>query len=68
MAQDGGKPSSKEQFNTKINGEILNAFREKCKMENISINMVIEKFMQEVLEGNITIESEIRIKRIKNAK
>ena len=48
----------KKAFNTSIDEEILNQFKEKCKEEGIPINTVLEKFMQGYIADAFTLKME----------
>ena len=44
----------KKAFNTSIDEEILEQFREKCKEEKLPINVVLERFMQGYVNEHLT--------------
>jgi len=44
----------KKAFNTSIDEEILQQFKEKCKEEKMPINIVLERFMQGYINGEFT--------------
>ena len=44
----------KNKFNTSIDADILQAFKDKCKEDNITISIVLETFMQGYVEGKFT--------------
>lgn len=46
----------KKAFNTSIDEEILQQFKEKCKEEKLPINIVLEKFMQGYINGEFKLE------------
>ena len=46
----------KKAFNTSIDTEILEQFKEKCKEEKLPINIVLERFMQGYILGNFKLE------------
>lgn len=46
----------RKAFNTSIDTEILEKFKEKCKAENIPINIILEKFMQGYIEDDFKLE------------
>lgn len=46
----------KKAFNTSIDEEILNNFKEKCKEEKFPINIVLERFMKGYVDGNFKLE------------
>lgn len=46
----------KKAFNTSIDEEILDQFKEKCKQEKLPINIVLEKFMQGYIDGDFKLE------------
>lgn len=46
----------KKAFNTSIDMEILEQFKEKCKEEKLPINIVLERFMQGYVSGNFKLE------------
>lgn len=46
----------KKAFNTSIDTEILEQFKEKCKEEKLPINIVLERFMQGYISGNFKLE------------
>lgn len=48
----------KKAFNTSIDEEILQKFRDKCKEENFPINIVLEKFMEGYIEGKFNFRME----------
>lgn len=48
----------KKAFNTSIDEEILQKFRDKCKEENFPINIVLEKFMEGYIEGRFNFRME----------
>lgn len=48
----------RKAFNTSIDTEILQKFKDKCKEENIPINIVLERFMQGYVEGKFTFTME----------
>ena len=41
----------KNKFNTSIDADILQAFKDKCKEDNLPISIVLERFMQGYVEG-----------------
>ena len=48
----------RKAFNTSIDEEILEKFKEKCKEENPPINVVLEKFMQGYIANAFTLKME----------
>ena len=46
----------KKAFNTSIDEEILEQFKEKCREEKLPINIVLEKFMQGYIKGDFKLE------------
>ena len=46
----------KKAFNTSIDEEILEQFREKCKEEKLTINVVLERFMQGYVNEDFKLE------------
>ena len=48
----------KKAFNTSIDEEILQKFRDKCKEENFPINIVLEKFMEGYIERSFNFRME----------
>ena len=46
----------KKAFNTSIDEEILEQFREKCKEEKLPINVVLERFMQGYVNEDFKLE------------
>ena len=52
----------KKAFNTSIDEEILEQFREKCKEEKLPINVVLERFMQ----GNVNEDFKLEMKYFGN--
>ena len=50
----------KNKFNTSIDADILQSFKDKCKEDNIPINLVLEMFMQGYAEGKFTFVMEMR--------
>ena len=44
----------KNKFNTSIDADILQAFKDKCKEDNLPISIVLERFMQGYVEGKLT--------------
>lgn len=46
----------RKAFNTSIDAKILEKFKEKCKAENIPINIILEKFMQGYIEDDFKLE------------
>ena len=44
----------KNKFNTSIDADILQAFKDKCKEDNLPISIVLERFMQGYVEGKFT--------------
>lgn len=48
----------KKAFNTSIDAEILQRFKDKCKEENLPINIVLEKFMKGYVEDKFTFTME----------
>lgn len=48
----------RKAFNTSIDEEILEKFKEKCKEENLPINVVLEKFMQGYIADAFTLKME----------
>lgn len=46
----------KKAFNTSIDEEILEQFREKCKEQKIPINVVLERFMQGYIDEDFKLE------------
>lgn len=45
-------------FNTSIDEEILEKFKEKCKQENLPINVLLERFMQGYIDGDFKLKME----------
>ena len=45
----------KKAFNTSIDEEILQQFKEKCKEEKLPINIVLERFMQGYINGEFKL-------------
>ena len=43
-------------FNTTINEEIANDFREYCKTVNVPMNLVLEIFMTQFIQGQFTFK------------
>lgn len=52
----GGIKPMKKAFNTSIDEEILEQFREKCKEEKLPINVVLERFMQGYVNEDFKLE------------
>lgn len=52
----GGIRPMKKAFNTSIDEEILEQFREKCKEEKLPINVVLERFMQGYINEDFKLE------------
>lgn len=48
----------RKAFNTSIDTEILQKFKDKCKEESLPINIVLERFMQGYVEGKFTFTME----------
>lgn len=48
----------KKAFNTSIDADVLQSFRDKCKKENLPINIVLERFMQGYVEGRFVFKME----------
>ena len=46
----------KKAFNTSIDEEILEQFKEKCKNDKLPINIGLEKFMQGYINGDFKLE------------
>lgn len=46
----------KKAFNTSIEESVSEAFKAKCKEENIPMNKVLEMFMDLYIEGKFKIE------------
>ena len=46
----------KKAFNTSIDEEILEQFKEKCKAEKLPINIVLERFMQGYINEDFKLE------------
>ena len=46
----------KKAFNTSIDAEILEQFKEKCKAEKLPINIVLERFMQGYINEDFKLE------------
>lgn len=46
----------RKAFNTSIDEEILQNFREKCKEEKLPINVVLERFMQGYANEDFKLE------------
>lgn len=46
----------KKAFNTSIDEEILEQFRNKCKDEKLPINVILERFMQGYINGDFKLE------------
>ena len=49
------KNYSRKSFNTMIDEETQNSFSQRCKDEGMKMNIVIEYFMKEYLDGNLVI-------------
>ncbi len=45
-------------FNTSIDEDILEKFKEKCKEEKLPINVVLERFMQGYIEDAFRLKME----------
>mgnify|MGYP003410407488 FL=1 len=56
----------KKPLNTPIDIDIKDKFKEKCDEHNLKMNIVLEKFMREVISGNILIEHDIKLKNNKS--
>ena len=50
-----GEKANKVNFNTTIDQELHDAFREKCKENRIPVNEAIESFMKKYNEGGFQI-------------
>lgn len=48
----------RNKFNTSIDAEILQKFKEKCKEDNLPISIVLERFMQGYIEGKFKFTME----------
>lgn len=48
----------KKAFNTSIDIDILEKFKDKCKEEKIPINIVLERFMIGYTDGRFKLEME----------
>lgn len=48
----------KKAFNTSIDTDILQNFKDKCKADNLPINIVLERFMQGYVEGKFIMKME----------
>lgn len=46
----------KKAFNTSIDTEILEQFKDKCKEEKLPINVVLERFMQGYIKEDFKLE------------
>jgi hypothetical protein len=46
----------KKAFNTSIDEEVLQQFKNKCKEEKLPINVVLEMFMQGYIDGKFSLE------------
>ena len=46
----------KKAFNTSIDEEILQKFKDRCKEDNLPINIVLEKFMLGYVDGDFTFK------------
>lgn len=52
----------RKAFNTSIEEDIQNAFKEKCKLENIPMNKVLEMFMEGYINSKFVIEMKVNFK------
>lgn len=48
----------KNKFNTSIDAEILQNFKDKCKADNLPVSIVLERFMQGYVEGKFIFTME----------
>lgn len=55
----------RKAFNTSIEEEIANTFKEKCKQDNIPMNKVLEMFMEGYNNNIFTIEMKVNFKEEK---
>ncbi len=55
----------RKAFNTSIEEDTQNAFKEKCKLENIPMNKVLEMFMEGYINNKFTIEMKVNFKEEK---
>ena len=46
----------KNKFNTSIDADILQAFKDKCKEDNLPISIVLERFMQGYIDEDFKLE------------
>ena len=46
----------RKAFNTSVDEEVLEQFKEKCKAEKIPFNIILERFMQGYIQGNFKLE------------
>ena len=46
----------KNKFNTSIDADILQAFKDKCKEDNLPISIVLERFMQGYINEDFKLE------------
>lgn len=44
----------KNKFNTSIDADILQQFKDKCREENLPISIVLERFMKGYVDGDFT--------------
>ena len=54
-AKEVNKNYKRKSFNTMIDEETQNNFSQRCKDEGMKMNIVIEYFMKEYLDGNLVI-------------
>lgn len=51
---------ARKQFTTTIDENIQKKFKERCAEENDKMNDVLEAFMESYIDGEFTIEKEIK--------
>ena len=45
-------------LNTKVNKEIFDAFKDRCKQQGYPLNVILETFMRQYANGRFTLEKE----------
>ena len=60
-----GGDQMRRAFNTSVEEEIANAFKDKCKQENIPMNKVLEMFMEGYINNQFTVEMKVNFKEEK---
>lgn len=55
------KAANRAAFNTTIDKNIANMFREKCQEYGLAINIVLEKFMEKFATGEFYVDMNINI-------